>query len=319
MARGSVLSWLNSDDLILPGAVRKAVGAFAKNGDAGAVYGEGYLIDREGNTTSRFPYTEPFNLWKLVHLSDYILQQTVYFRREVIEEIGYLREDLHYALDWELLIRIGKRYPLHYIPEYMGCLREHAGAKSSSGGGKRIQEIASVLREHTGLRYPPGYVVYGLETYRKIWAEYIESRIPAPLRRISTVSQRMIHAACGYCISRSVQSSQGWYPDLWAGPEVKCMLPRGAGGILVISGLIPGFHGRSQRLAIINRGVQIAQRTFGPGEFRWSVPLPATSGDEPVSLTLKGLPKYDSPDGEAPAASSRRLAPMCCDRYALGR
>src|ERR1700693_3648321 len=64
MARGSIISWLNSDDLILPGAVRKAVDGFRQNPEAGAVYGEGYLIDREGKTTGRFPCTEPFNLWK---------------------------------------------------------------------------------------------------------------------------------------------------------------------------------------------------------------------------------------------------------------
>lgn len=96
IARGTVVSWLNSDDLYLPGAICKAVEAFERNPAAGAVYGEGYLIDSEGQTTSRFPHTEAFNLWKLVYLSDYILQQTVYFRKDVLDEIGCLDEDLHY-------------------------------------------------------------------------------------------------------------------------------------------------------------------------------------------------------------------------------
>src|SRR6266568_1020601 len=77
MARGTVLAWLNSDDLYLPGAIRNAVDAFQRNPSAGAVYGEGYLIDRSGQSSCRFPHSEAFNLWKLVHLSDYILQQTV--------------------------------------------------------------------------------------------------------------------------------------------------------------------------------------------------------------------------------------------------
>src|SRR6266550_874687 len=45
MARGEVVSWLNSDDVILPGAVAHAVTAFELNPTLGAVYGEGYLID----------------------------------------------------------------------------------------------------------------------------------------------------------------------------------------------------------------------------------------------------------------------------------
>ena len=48
MACGSILSWLNSDDLYLPGAIQTAVSAFERSPGAGAVYGEGYLIDRDG-------------------------------------------------------------------------------------------------------------------------------------------------------------------------------------------------------------------------------------------------------------------------------
>jgi glycosyltransferase involved in cell wall biosynthesis len=109
MARGEVISWLNSDDTILPGAVEHAVQAFERRPNVGAVYGEGYLIDYAGAVKGRFPATEPFNLWKLVHLSDYVLQQTLYFRKQVIEELGYVDESLHWGMDWDILIRIGKR------------------------------------------------------------------------------------------------------------------------------------------------------------------------------------------------------------------
>ena len=39
-ARGTIVSWLNSDDIYLPGAIGKAVEAFERNPAAGAVYGE---------------------------------------------------------------------------------------------------------------------------------------------------------------------------------------------------------------------------------------------------------------------------------------
>src|SRR5215831_13632188 len=140
IAKGSVLAWLNSDDLYLPGCITTAVESFGHNPSAGALYGEGYLIDRSGNTTGRFPCTEPFNLWKLAYLSDYILQQTVYFRKDVLDDVGLLDESLHYTMDWDILIRIGKKYDLAYIPEYMGCLREYAEAKSFAGGKRRSRE-----------------------------------------------------------------------------------------------------------------------------------------------------------------------------------
>ncbi len=275
-ARGEIVSWLNSDDLILPGAIRHAANALREHPDTGAVYGEGYLIDEAGHMTGRFPWTEPFNLWKLVYLSDYILQQTVYFRRNVIEELGYLREDLHYVMDWDILIRIGKRYPLHYIPQYMGCLREYPSAKSFSGGAKRVQEIAKVLQEHTGLRVPPGYVYYGLETYRNIW----ESRVPLKF------TKRLIRVACGYWIERTLHGSQGWYPDLSAGKTVKYMLPSAGQRTLVLAGSNPS----RQKLTIFADGNRIAQRSFESGEFEWSVPIAEAA--QPVNLLFKASRPY---------------------------
>jgi glycosyltransferase involved in cell wall biosynthesis len=189
MAKGSVLAWINSDDLILPDAVRHAVEGLDRHPAAGAVYGEGYLIDQDGKTTGRFPWTEPFDLWKLTHLLDYILQQTVYFRREAIEQVGFLREDLHYVMDWDVLIRIGRKYGLQYIPEYMGCLREYPEAKSFAGGRARIQEIGELIG-----RSSPGYRVYALHAYRQLWCDWIGAHFP---RAIGTPAQRMVRFACG--------------------------------------------------------------------------------------------------------------------------
>src|SRR5579872_2956802 len=39
-ARGEIVAWLNSDDLFLPGAVRRAVEAFRAAPQSGVVYGE---------------------------------------------------------------------------------------------------------------------------------------------------------------------------------------------------------------------------------------------------------------------------------------
>src|SRR5262245_2920980 len=49
LARGELVSWLNSDDIILQGALSRAVSAFERRPTLGAVFGEGYLIDLFGN------------------------------------------------------------------------------------------------------------------------------------------------------------------------------------------------------------------------------------------------------------------------------
>jgi len=300
-SRGSILFWLNSDDLILPGAVRRAVGAFEENRHAGAVYGEGFLIDEQGNTTRRFPCTEPFNLWRLLYVSDYILQQTAYFRRSAIEKAGYLREDLHFAMDWDLLIRLAKLYPLQYIPEYMGCLREYASAKSFSGGARRASEIARLLREHTGQRMAPGAIVYGLETYSKIWCDAIEARLPGLLAK---PVQSLIAIACAELIGRSAQRSQGWFGDGWAAPRLKYMLPPGSRRVFVLSGWSPQLSWR-QRLSIIAGGECLARREFHGGDFQWRVPMPDSAG--PLRLEIRASRSF-VPALRGEGSDTRRLA-----------
>ena len=176
---GAILAWLNSDDVYLPGAISTAVRALSTHPGAGMVYGEGYTIDREGKIQGRFPHSRPFDLWRLTYLSDYILQQSSYFRREALDQVGYLDEQLHYGMDWDIFVRIGMRYPVQYIPEYLGCIREHDDTKSSRGSVTRARELHALLRKHTGMRIPPGSIVYGGETVlRRLWRTWLERHTP---------------------------------------------------------------------------------------------------------------------------------------------
>ena len=242
-ARGEIVAWLNSDDILLPGAVASAVTAFgAAPPGIGAIYGEGYLMDRKGRFTRRFPATEPFNLWKLAYLSDYVLQQSTFFRRAAVEEVGWLDEDLYYALDWDLLIKLGKRFGLHYVSEYFGALREYPEAKSFAGGRPRIEEIRRVLERHTGLKRAPGYWTYGL----------------------AGLGMRVLTAVPIMLILRH---AQGLYGDRWTSDRLKWMLPAGAGEVVVRGRVPEDPRLAGQRLAILAGGRELGRWTVGPGDF----------------------------------------------------
>lgn len=287
MAKGAIVAWINSDDIVLPGAVSSAVSAFKRKPWAGAVYGEGYTMDEHGKLTGRFEATEPFNLWKLVYLSDYILQQTVYFRMAVLDEVGYLDESLHYGMDWDILIRIGKRYPLEYVPEYMGCLREYADAKTFSGGGKRIRELKRMLQHHTGLRMPPGYITYGLYSYQQEWRRRLENAAPPLLRLPAKLAAYLIYLTAGYLTMRVVRNAQGWYPDGWAAPVVKWMLPPGSGDAIVRGTVPVGYKELAgQTLSVVSNGRLLGRQQFGFGDFEMIVPV-HSEGLEPVHFEIR--------------------------------
>ena len=289
-ANGAILAWLNSDDLFLPGAVSKAVQVFRERPATGAVYGEGYLIDPDGNVTGRFPCTEPLNLWKLVHLSDYILQQTVFFRSDVIRQLGYLDENLHYTMDWDILIRIARRWPLEYVPEYLGCLREYPEAKTSAGGARRVKEIVTLLRRHTGMWVPPGAIVYGLETYRKIWCAKIASHTPNFLNPVSRRVQSCISIAAGLVIGRTILHSQGLYGDGWASRTLRYMLPPGRGHLRIdgtVPEQIPGL--RAQALTIECNGRTLGRFPVPVGKFSLEVEVPQEFQGQVLNLNISSF------------------------------
>jgi glycosyltransferase involved in cell wall biosynthesis len=289
MARGSILSWLNSDDLYLPGCIGTAVDGFRRHPEAGALYGEGYLIDRSGNYTGRFPCTEPFDLWKLTYLSDYILQQTVYFRKDVLDDVGHLDEDLHYTMDWDILIRIGMKYGLAYVPEYMGCLREYAEAKSSAGGMRRTREIREMLRRHTGLRISPGYIVYGLDTLHQLWCQRLDRILTPGLIPVAATVQSGIRLAAGLVIARTIRHSQGLFADGWAGRRLRYMLPPASGPVL-IEGTLPEYDDLyGQRLYVSANGQALRAVDVPFGDFQFAVKPPSEHRDLPLQLEISAL------------------------------
>jgi hypothetical protein len=307
-AKGPIVAWLNSDDVLLPGAVGKAVRVFREKPATGAVYGEGYLIDGGGRITSRFPCTQPLDLWRLVHLSDYILQQTVFFRRDVVRELGYLREDLHYTMDWDILIKIAARWPLEYVPEYLGCLREYAEAKSSAGGAQRVREIATLLRRHTGMRLPPGAIVYGLETYRHIWCERIAAHTPRFLGPVSRLLEAGVTLAAGLVIRQTIVHAQGLFLDGWAAPELHYMLPQGRGHLL-IEGTVPerNHRLRGQTLTIECNGRNLGRFPLSRGKFHLRAEVPAECQGRTLTLELRAR-RWTVPARLPCVGDQRRLA-----------
>ncbi len=149
-AKGDILAYLNSDDTYLPGAISRAVHYLTQeNPDAQFVYGEGYHITAEGKRIDRYP-TETFHYIRLAETC-FICQPTTFWKRDVLEKIGFLHEKLHYAMDYDYWIRIAKQYgTLWYIPDYLANSRLHMETKTMSKRLEAHAEILNVVRTHYG-------------------------------------------------------------------------------------------------------------------------------------------------------------------------
>ena len=104
-ATGDVLYWLNSDDVLLPGAIARVRRAFDENSHWDALTAWHVRMDAESRILSmhRIPAENPRRArWGMHHVN----QQTCYFKRALYERVGPIDPNLHCVLDTELWSRI---------------------------------------------------------------------------------------------------------------------------------------------------------------------------------------------------------------------
>jgi len=280
MASGDVLCWINSDDILLPRALSKVAAYFEGHPDVAMIYGEGYMIDEHDNVKQRFPFTEPkFDLWKLVNVGDYILQQSTFFRKSVFDVIPMLDENLHYGLDWDLFIRIGKRFRVEYVPDYLGSIREHGEAKTSVGGEKRFRELVGVIRKHSSQRYPLSYLNYAWDTYaHRFTTAPLETEFSASVgERFRSFARKKARKIWEWLYARA---QQGYYADGWTGKRAMFLLPNLSPGLtprhLVIAGEALSDNVPFTFRIRVNKGTQRALQVSEVGPFEFNLLL----GDE---------------------------------------
>lgn len=128
-AKGEVLGWLCSDDLLLPGAL-EAVGRFFRDHpDVEAVYGDALWIDANG-ALLRPKREMSFNRFVYLHDHNYIPQPSMFWRRSLYEAVGGLDTRFNLAMDSDLWDRFASRTKIAHLPRYLSCMRYYPEQKT---------------------------------------------------------------------------------------------------------------------------------------------------------------------------------------------
>ena len=170
LAHGDILAWLNSDDEYVPGAIGAAVEAFAST-DAEMIYGDALAVDGWGRRYGHRMNVREGTARQLIHHRCFVIQPATFWLREVWETVGPLREDLHYALDYEFFMRVASEFSIAYWPYTFAIERLHSDAKTFNGNRNRIDEIREAAIANgahdlpTAFR-PEGAGVYAVDAVR---------------------------------------------------------------------------------------------------------------------------------------------------------
>ena len=107
-ARGEILGWLNSDDLLAPGAVSQAMQAFQDQPEIDVVYGRLARIDAAGRLVPTPLLPKDRIVFDRAHvIGECIVNQPgAFWRRDIMQQVGWLDESLTYSLDYEYWSRM---------------------------------------------------------------------------------------------------------------------------------------------------------------------------------------------------------------------
>jgi glycosyltransferase involved in cell wall biosynthesis len=195
LARGEVFAWLNADDSYLPGAVSAAVAALRETG-ADLVYGGWRQIDEHGDVLGeKLPV--PTTYARLLEVHNVIPQPAAFFTRAAFERAGGLDERLHYALDYDLWLKIARDGRLAKVDRVLAAFRYHADSKTVASGDRFLPEVVAVSRSHGGRRWSTMYVDFYLPRHRPwlyrlvlAWRLLRVGDVRALAARLRTSSQR---------------------------------------------------------------------------------------------------------------------------------
>lgn len=130
-ASGDIVAWINSDDCYIPGAFRFVAQFFVDNPQIDMVYGDAEIIDGAGSfIMHRKELPFDITMARLISFGILIPQPAVFWRRKIFESVGYLNENLHYALDSDYWSRIAEKHEIRHIPINLAQARYHADSKT---------------------------------------------------------------------------------------------------------------------------------------------------------------------------------------------
>ncbi|NKM50052.1 glycosyltransferase [Rhizobium leguminosarum bv. viciae] len=147
--RAPYVCWLNSDDWLLPGALKSLLRALEDQPQASAVYGRAWnIVEKTGKRTP--VWVEPFSERRLA-LRCIVSQPGTLIRRSAWQAVDGVDEKLHMVMDYDLWWKLFKRVgPLHFIDEYVAVNREHELTKTRRLRWRHYSEAINVVRKYHG-------------------------------------------------------------------------------------------------------------------------------------------------------------------------
>jgi glycosyltransferase involved in cell wall biosynthesis len=173
-SRGEYVVFLDSDDRLLPNALEAGVKALKEHPECAFVSGQYRLIDAQGAPLpdpQRY-YVEKDHYLELLRANYVGCPAAVMYRRRVFEYVSGFDTALRSAEDYDVYLRIARRFPVHCHREVVAEYRRH-GVSASHNYERMLKCTLTVLQAQRdyvrgNARYERAYE-QGIKSYRQLY------------------------------------------------------------------------------------------------------------------------------------------------------
>lgn len=196
-ARGSYIAFHDQDDLWLPNKLELQMAALQQHPDVGLLHTRYARIDSAGTLLPEYrtldssafgnatAETRVADVFEEIFISNDIQPLTSIIPKHVLDTVGWFNPDLPGVDDYELWLRIARRYPVAHLQTITGYWRQHAAQQSKQGytmllirlkaldtflaadpdAAKHVRRAAFVARMHGMNRGAANHYFYNRQDY----------------------------------------------------------------------------------------------------------------------------------------------------------
>jgi glycosyltransferase involved in cell wall biosynthesis len=149
IARGELVGWINSDDILYPDCVEKIIAAYRINPEAVLFYNSKLDIISEDGSFNRCIDVPVVNGEHLLRQCTNLIQPGSFYKNDALVKVNYLDKSLRFSMDLDLslrLLKVGSCINVGGSP--IAGYREWGGTKTSTGASKLLKERKRLLFSH---------------------------------------------------------------------------------------------------------------------------------------------------------------------------
>jgi glycosyltransferase involved in cell wall biosynthesis len=145
---GEIVTWLNSDDTLLPDALEKVVARFQQHPELDIVFGDTLFTKEDGTPIEQSKSRGTFDYQRfIVECENPIAQPSAFIRRRVVDDVGFLDPHYYYFMDWDFWMRAGMNHRIAYFPDLLSTYRLHSDSKTVAQAAKAAPELEYMYRK----------------------------------------------------------------------------------------------------------------------------------------------------------------------------